>query len=504
MGGSAGELPLAQWSDFVYAGTFKVPQGDPILGSNPPGRFDYSQGGIGLSGSTKMYVQGNPDASSVSEACVAEVDIPQLNPSDTFEDLPTASFLQGFLNVFAGVPTGNPQANDKAVYLYEYESTLLGTAVKMYDGDGDNTQFLYRIDDPASLATSTLGGFYGLEGYVKNGYEAAGWISPVPALWRPEVGFDHIMGHSDNWSIGGRASNGPSMFGINLDDVVHAAAEDTQPVQVTRFIDYPHALGMAVFQAAYPDHGHSYTDFNYNCVREDNPYRGGGSVDWPDQGPALGNDVWTEGSTVGFAFIVPGTRTYAAFGHSAGHEFGMGYKIVRDEDFLRTIPATYVSPTRCAIEGDYAAKFADITRVRAMVDSQKAYSYCNGDATYDPSADTTTVTVHDAIFTPALTVIDYAHPTPGPAPYVASDWSHWVWFFDMNEIIAAKNDEIGMGDVAPYAYGPIDTPFELHNGPNDIMEIRSGAIDPATGRLYLSLRQADSGRPLIMAYDLSL
>lgn len=42
------------------------------------------------------------------------------------------------------------------------------------------------------------------------------------------------------------------------------------------------------------------------------------------------NDLWNHLSRAVYGIIVPGTRTYATFGHSGGNESGVGYKIVQD------------------------------------------------------------------------------------------------------------------------------------------------------------------------------
>jgi len=41
------------------------------------------------------------------------------------------------------------------------------------------------------------------------------------------------------------------------------------------------------------------------------------------------NNVWTHLSHARFGFIIPGTYTYATFGHSGGHGSGLGYKLNR-------------------------------------------------------------------------------------------------------------------------------------------------------------------------------
>jgi hypothetical protein len=103
------------------------------------------------------------------------------------------------------------------------------------------------------------------------------------------------MGNSSGIPIISRASVGPSAFVFNPRQIVGEPSQTT-PVSTIRLLD---------FSLAHPLH----EDLS-NQSRQ--------------------NRLWNHLSRAVFGVIVPGTRTYATFGHSGGNDSGIGYKIVQD------------------------------------------------------------------------------------------------------------------------------------------------------------------------------
>ncbi|MCP5005372.1 MAG: hypothetical protein GY941_15765 [Planctomycetes bacterium] len=494
-----GDLPLAVWGDFTYAGGFAVPSDNPVSGASPAGRFRSSVNGVMALSSTagNMLMVGNPGPGMADRVSFAEVTIPTLNASNvTVASLPVATFVQGFAEPDLGITTGGSDENDIISGMFSYDGKIIGTVAKYYDGGGDNTYFMWVMDDDL---TNTKG-YYTLTGYHSNGFEAAGWITPVPAEWQSAIGSAHIMGSASNWAITGRCSIGPSMFGIDLDDLT--VSTPSSPISISEKMNFPFALSHSLSEAEYPSHGYDYLDFASNIVRQDNAYVAGAEVDYPDQGSALGNDIWTVKSLAAIGFIVPGSRTYAVFGTMVGAADGIGYKIVGSGDYdpTRTLASTYVSATQCYVVGDSASRYQDNDRVRVKIGGTYSYGYVDGNSVF--GGVNTVINVKSLTLAAGLTEITDGSPAGGYAAYSTDDWSHFYWFFDLNTILAATNKN----DIAPYAFGAIDTPLENADMAfGEIPEMRGGVFDPATGRLYLSLKEAGASlTPVVMAYDVSV
>jgi hypothetical protein len=166
------------------------------------------------------------------------------------------------------------------------------------------------LDGVNNFSTATLSNQFDVEGR----YRAAGWISPVPAEWQSQLGYSHIIGHSDNYSILTRASLGPSAFGIDLQDVLDATTSAAIPTEAFQVYSGDNTLAAA-------------SDPQYN-----------GTTYWD------GNPYWNcTTSNAGFGFIVPNTSTYIAFGTVNGRTSGIGYKITQDNGNVCAGSCPYVA-----------------------------------------------------------------------------------------------------------------------------------------------------------------
>jgi hypothetical protein len=148
------------------------------------------------------------------------------------------------------------------------------------------------VRDANDLVASDVDGYFEVQG--RPGH-TAGWMSPIPDSWRSDLGGDFLIGNSSGIPIMSRTSVGPSAFVFNPRDIAGKKSVST-PVATTRLLDFSLA--------------HRLHDDLSNQSRQ--------------------NDLWNHLSRAVYGLVVPGTRTYATFGHSGGNESGIGYKIVQD------------------------------------------------------------------------------------------------------------------------------------------------------------------------------
>lgn len=426
-------LPLASWKQFTYAGAFRLPQADMAN----TGRFYPCRGGISVStqNPASMFVQGFMANGNMAWG---EVHIPEISPYVTSrKELNVATSISGMLDVEGPVDTHGDK-KDRALHCYEYNGKLIGSLVQQYDANRDNRFFMWVADD------SGVHGLYELEGR----YKASGWIGKTPDEWK-EVFGSYYIGNTSVFSIVGRASSGPSFYGLELSQF---DGDIVDPIRTTEYLCYDNSKRHGLHVTKYPElveqydrvgtdkHGEpvqGYTNVHYNFVQTSNPDTPGPEnlyydqlKDYPDLKP-LGNDIWTIQSRVGVGFIIPGTRTYACIGSSAGHEHGLAYRIVND----------------------------------------------------------------------------HGYKSNGPAAYVQDDTSQFYWLYDLNDLVKVKNGELASHEVLPYEYGPFTAPvtdITWYKGQEGRNPVIGGSFDPTKNRVYISLRSADGNKPVVVAYDINI
>jgi hypothetical protein len=287
-GASPQNLPLVRIDDFQYVGAFRLPArkfGDSDV--------NFAQGPIAL----------NPDRQSLfvvghaHQQAIAEFAIPELVNSTVVTELNMAGDpIQPFARILDRASGGNPQNNNRIggmLYVSGPEGPeLLVNCYEYYDAPGDNTLSMLVVRDANDLAKSDVDGYVEVQGGPGH---TAGWMSPIPAEWRSVLGGDFLTGSSSGIPIISRASVGPSAFVFDPLDIVGKKSVDT-PIRTKQLLDFSLA--------------HRLHDDLMNESRE--------------------NTLWNHLSRAVYGLIVPGTRTYATFGHSGGNESGVGYKIVQD------------------------------------------------------------------------------------------------------------------------------------------------------------------------------
>src|SRR5690606_9476170 len=77
-----------------------------------------------------------------------------------------------------------------------------------YDAAVSATHTTLVVKNAASLATSSVGGYYSYSARA----HATGWISSIPQEWRAVLGGTYITGDSSGKAIISRLSVGPSAF----------------------------------------------------------------------------------------------------------------------------------------------------------------------------------------------------------------------------------------------------------------------------------------------------
>lgn len=222
---------------------------------------------------------------------VAEYKLDGFLNSSKMEELPMAKpTLQEYSKILNRASEGNPEKIDVITGMAMIDGKLVLNAAKFYDAGASNEDTTLIIRDFKNIRTSLIDGYFEIE--AKN--HAAGWMTPVPESLRQVLEADYIFGNASNLPINSRNSMGPSAFGVSSESLSFSDSRDLIPTETL--------LDFSINNQLHEDH--------YNEMGD--------------------NDLWTEISKAFVGFIVPGTRTYAVFGSSAGHFYGIGYKIEQD------------------------------------------------------------------------------------------------------------------------------------------------------------------------------
>lgn len=269
-------LPLFQVDDLQYLGAFGIPA-------------DYTDGTIGYHAArNSLFIAGHAQQNSVGEFAIPELldraDVHELNWSETP--------LQDFQDMVERPPEGNPEGHNRIDGLLVVDGQLIVNTENWYDAGGTAQDTTLVVRDARNLA-GAVDGYFELAGRV----HAGGYMSPLPLEWQSVLGGTHVTGWSSVTSIISRHSIGPSLFTFDPTDITRSARGSPAQIATTLWMDFPHQDG--------------------HYLGEDALETTVGSA------PAL----WNFLSGAVYGFVVPGTRTFAAFGSSGGVDSGIGYKV---------------------------------------------------------------------------------------------------------------------------------------------------------------------------------
>jgi hypothetical protein len=290
--GALPDLPLLSLEHIQYEGAFRLPTG--TFGESS---LDYSEGPLEYNAANNsIFIVGHNH-----QQAIAEFAVPDIVNSDALGDLNMADAPVQDFSTILGRPSGGNTQEINTIGGMELVTgaggaQLLVNAYEYYDAPGDNTHSTLVIRDAGDLAGSQVDGYFQFEGGAGH---TSGWISPIPSEWQSILGGTHITGQSSGIPIISRTTVGPSAFAFAPRDIVGTGSVPV-PVPTVKLLD---------FSLDHPLH----TDLSN------------------DSG---GNDLWTHLSRATYGLVVPGTRTYATFGYSGGHESGVCYKCTQNNGNL--------------------------------------------------------------------------------------------------------------------------------------------------------------------------
>ncbi len=275
---------LITLSDFKYQGAFRVPANQFGISS-----MNYSEGPLAWNPANNSFFFVGHNW----EQAIVEFQKPALVNSVRLSDLNfSGNPLQTFAPVLGRASGGNPQGINTigglGVFTGPSGPELLVNAYTYYDAPGQNTHTTLALRNANNIAASTVSGYFTFQGGAGH---TSGWISPVPSEWQSSVGGSYITGQSSGIPIISRTSVGPSAFAFNPFDIV-GNPTPPNPVPTVKLLD---------FSLDNPLH----TDLSNDSGQ---------------------NNLWTHLSRAVYGYVVPGSRTYATFGHSGGHRSGVCYK----------------------------------------------------------------------------------------------------------------------------------------------------------------------------------
>jgi hypothetical protein len=115
---------------------------------------------------------------------------------------------------------------------------------------------------------------------------------------------------------------------------------------------------------------------------------------------------------------------------------------------------------------------------------------CFGNGTDDPAKDRTPWPAGNGVYCYDPNEVD-----GGPGPH-AYPYSYYVWAYDVQDFVAAKNGQKNPWDVRPYANWTFNLPYQ-----DSHRHIQGVAFDAASRRIFLSQSGGDAnGMPVIHVF----
>ena len=264
--------------DLKYAGAFKLPKGSRGKGKNCS--FAYTPGTIAYdSDRNTFFVAGHRYLKGM-----AEISNPGLVDTTDLSKLPRAEYVQAFRQLLDHLPSGNPDKLGEFGGAYVEKGELLFTGYEFYDANCSVRDVFGILKGTGNLGAAPLVGYF----ETGHGAHTAGWVSPIPSEHQAALKGTHIIASGQSQSIAGRYPLRPTAFSFNGADVF-GNDDIKDPLKVTPLIDG-------------------------NLKNE------------------LPKEMWDKSlDEAQYAIIVPGTKTYIAFGYRGGMFSKIGYKITTDD-----------------------------------------------------------------------------------------------------------------------------------------------------------------------------
>ena len=243
--------PLSALDGLItYVGAIRIPNGDYSDGTiainrRNPNRLFVSGGGAEGWG-TDYDGNGNAIRGNSQRLFVKEVDISGVVNTKDFAQVPTATTVQDFTDIWqklSDLPGGgntdeyNPISQQDTPVLasmfYETgataaEDVLYASFYKFYDGSADTAAVTTAITNPANLSTASYSplrdAYYDNDGTPKPAQTSlAKGVAEMPAAWQTALGGKHLFFTDSNLSIITRSAFG---MRISVGDIAQAKTGD--------------------------------------------------------------------------------------------------------------------------------------------------------------------------------------------------------------------------------------------------------------------------------------
>lgn len=276
----------------TYVGAFKGP-GTSITWTNVNGHIGYNPD------NDSLFLNGDD---------VGEISIPTIVNDADHTNLNRGTELQAQVDVLSKV--SNPEGLTSTLgfqYIAGTPPELLITAVDFFDSPANNRDSLIILRDADDLASGTYEGIYHLGSGLNIGEGAArtaAWYSPIPPGLQGELGGNLIGGAGNTLSIVGRWPVGHSLYVWTYSHGDTIAGDISVSAKMDFDLTNPIVSG--------------WDNTDPCCTNPDD------EATLPFTNPPPRMFSWI--SRAFWGGIIPGTRTYAVFGMSGGHNSSICYK----------------------------------------------------------------------------------------------------------------------------------------------------------------------------------
>lgn len=299
----AGETADFTIDNLTYKGAFRLTNGD--FGAS---NINYAVGTLGFNPeNNSLFIAGHAQHNAI-----AEYPIPEPGMQTVVSELPeTGNPLQNFVSVLDII---TPSVVDRITGMLWHNGSLIVNAEVWYDAGGTNVDTTLVIRDANNIAGS-IEGYYQLEGTA----HSAGYMGEIPGdLQNRFGGSQYYTGWSSVYSVVSRYSVGPSLWTFDPTDLITGDTSTNPQIEAT-----------------------PYMNFGYPATLGDR------ALEWAEQGtpgpfPAA-SKLWNPLSKGIHGFFIPGTKTYAVIGSTAGLISGLGYKAVQQDGNVCGGPCAYLA-----------------------------------------------------------------------------------------------------------------------------------------------------------------